>query len=95
LKCKKIITKAKKFKQQLIAKVTDHLEKAASHSLKIESQIVNLNTLEQVLTQCNEESSLPDIIRTLHEQKGGVEAALQKNIEYIKLENTGIGCLTC
>jgi len=80
-------------KQQLIAKVTDHSEKAASHSLKIESQMVNLKTLEQVLTQCSEKSSLPDIIRTLHEQKGGVEAALQKNIECMEPENTSIGFL--
>jgi len=90
-----MIKKAEEFKQQLIAKVTDHSEKAASHSLKIESQVVNLNTLEQVLTQCSKESSLPDIIRTLHEQKGDVEAALQRSIEYMELENTGIGCNTC
>jgi len=95
LKCKKIITKAEKFKQQLLAKVTDHSKKAANHSLKIESQMVNLKTLEQVLTQCSIESSLPDIIRTLHEQKEDVEASLQKTIEYMELENTSIGCLTC
>jgi len=90
-----MIKKAEEFKQQLIARVTDHSKKAANHSLKIESQMVNLKTLEQVLAQCSEESSLPDIIRTLHEQKGGVEAALQRSIEYIALENTSIQCRTC
>jgi len=80
-------------KQQLIAKVTDHSKKAASHSLMIEPQMVNLKTLEQVLTQCSKESSLPDIIRTLHGQKEDVEAALQRNIEYVEPENTSIGFL--
>jgi len=80
-----MIKKAEEFKQQLFAKVTDHSEKAVSHSLRIESQMMNLKILEQVLFQCSEEGSLPDIIRTLHEQKGGVEAALQRSIEYIAL----------